>query len=279
MDEARTQSQQGTPTRFAFGANWRDFAEIIDDRRIDEAERGLLRLVGHEALRNASLLDIGCGSGLHALAALRLGAKRVTAIDIDPTCTATAEQLLRRSGLAGHADIRTMSIFDAAPNVLGTYDIVYSWGALHHTGDLWRAMERAASLLNPGGLLVFALYRRTPLCPLWALEKRFYAGAKWPVQSIVRCAFLAAFAAGLLLRARSPRRYASDYVRCRGMSFWHDVHDWLGGYPYESAAPEEVEAFAARHGLQLVRQTLAARRLGLFGTGCSEYVYRRPACA
>lgn len=279
MGDIRAPSQQEASPRFAFGANWHDFAEVIDDHRIVEAEQGLLQLVGPKALRGASLLDIGCGSGLHALAALRLGAERVAAIDIDPMSTATTQLLLRRCGLADRADIRTMSIFDAAPNVLGTYDIVYSWGALHHTGDLWRAMERATSLVNPGGMFVFALYRRTPLCPLWLLEKRFYARTKQPVQNVIRIAFVSAFAVGLLLTGRNPRRYADDYIRCRGMSYWHDVHDWLGGYPYESAAPEDVEAFATRHGLALVRQRLAARRLGLFGTGCSEYVYRWPARA
>jgi SAM-dependent methyltransferase len=279
MDEPRASNQQGTSPCFAFGANWRDFAGIIDDRRIEEAERGLLRLVGPHALSGASFLDIGCGSGLHTLAALRLGADRVTAIDTDSMSTATAQLLLQRSGCAGRADIRTMSVFDATPDVLGTYDIVYSWGALHHTGDLWRAMERAVSLLKPGGMFVFALYRRTLLCPLWSLEKRFYARASRPVQGIVRCAYVAAFAAGLLLTGRSPWRYADNYSHRRGMSFRHDVHDWLGGYPYEAASPEDVEAFAARHGLALVRQHLAPRRLGLFGTGCSEYAYRRPAQA
>jgi SAM-dependent methyltransferase len=261
--------------RFAFGENWQAFATIIDERRVEAAETALRNLIGEDAIRGTSLLDIGCGSGLHTVAALRLGAAHVTAFDVDPVSVATTRSVIQHFGLATRATVSTRSVFEARAEQLGLYDIVYSWGALHHTGDLWRAMDCAAALVRPGGMLAVALYRKTPLCRLWAREKRLYAAARPWLQSTIRAGFLALFSMGLLATGRSPFRYSRDYLRHRGMSFRHDVHDWLGGYPYQSAGPEEVDAFAAERGFTPLRRNLAERRLGIFGTGCSEYVYRR----
>jgi SAM-dependent methyltransferase len=262
---------------FAFGDNWQAFAATIDERRVEVAEAALRELIGSDSIRGASLLDVGCGSGLHAVAALRLGATHVTAFDSDPVSVATTRSVIDQFGLAPKATVSTLSIFDARAEQLGLYDIVYSWGVLHHTGDLWRAMDCAAALVRPGGILAVALYQKTPFCRLWAHEKKFYAAARPWVQSSIRSGFLTLFSIGLLATGRSPRRYSRDYLQHRGMSFHHDVHDWLGGYPYQSTTPEEVEDFAAERGFVPVRRNLVPQRLGLFGTGCSEYVYRRQA--
>ena len=81
-------------SHFSFGENWASYAELIDEPAIVEAERGLVRLVGADGIRGRTFLDLGCGSGLHALAALRLGATRVDAIDIDPVAAKTAQAVL-----------------------------------------------------------------------------------------------------------------------------------------------------------------------------------------
>jgi len=58
----------------------------------------------------------------------------------------------------------------------------------------------------------------------------------------------------------------------RGMSAWHDLLDWLGGYPFEVSRPEEVFDFYRKRGFTLERLTTAGGRLG-----CNEFVFRRTA--
>ncbi len=63
-------------SHFSFGENWSHYAEKIDEARIEEAEKSLIRLVGRENIEGKTFLDIGCGSGLFSLAAVRFGAKK-----------------------------------------------------------------------------------------------------------------------------------------------------------------------------------------------------------
>jgi 2-polyprenyl-6-hydroxyphenyl methylase/3-demethylubiquinone-9 3-methyltransferase len=167
------------------------------------------------------------------------------------------------------------SVFELSP-AEGRFDVVHSWGVLHHTGALWRAMETAAAMVAPGGTFAVALYRRTPLCGFWKREKRLYAAAPPPVQAVVRGLYKVAYAAGLAATGRNPIRYVREYAKERGMSWHHDVHDWLGGYPYESTTPEEVMEFLKKRGFRIERtfEHEAAAR-GLFGSHCDEFVARK----
>lgn len=255
---------------FAFGKNWASYSALIGDREIAAAERALLKLIPVDQLRGRSFLDIGCGSGLHTLAAIKLGAGPVTAIDIDPDSTATTRAVLDRLGAA--ATVRKVSVFD----LTGTFDIVYSWGVLHHTGDMWRAVEKAASLVAPGGLLAVALYRSTKSDAFWVREKRWYAGAPAWAQSIARTVYRTAFRfACRRVTGKSYRVFVENYKK-RGMDHNHDIHDWLGGYPYETALAPDVDCKLTGLGLSKER-VFAYPRLGRapFGSVCDEYVYRR----
>jgi 2-polyprenyl-6-hydroxyphenyl methylase/3-demethylubiquinone-9 3-methyltransferase len=263
-------------SHFRFGDNWASYAGGIDAEAIAEAERGILRLISREELAARNFLDIGCGSGIHALAAARLGAKRILAVDIDPRSVETTRALL--SARASHAfwNAETISVFDLDPAEVGTFDVVYSWDVLHHTGDLDTAMRRAAALVAPGGLFAFALYRRTHCDRLWTAEKRWYASASPRAQRLAQSLYTALFKVALAATGRSFAAYVAKKKRERGMEFAHDVRDWLGGYPYETIAPEEVERLMRELGLSEVRRFARARRsLGLFGSGCDEYVYRK----
>jgi 2-polyprenyl-6-hydroxyphenyl methylase/3-demethylubiquinone-9 3-methyltransferase len=271
-------------THFSFGENWLGYLSQVDEQAKDEAENGLLKLFPREALAGARVLDIGCGSGVHSLAALRLGAAELTAIDIDPNSVKAARQLLGEAPPSVKKDIRVLSIFDAEPEELGSFDIVYSWGVLHHTGAMWEAVERAARFVRPGGLFGLALYEKCPSCGFWKVEKRLYSRSPALVQKAIRGVYKAAFYAGLIATGRSPFSYVRSYKSTRGMSFHHDVHDWLGGYPYESATVEDVRTRLQDWGFEMVRLFSAKPRLGLFGTGCAEFTLRRierpdpPAC-
>ena len=183
--------------RFKFGENWRQFAAHLHPDQIVEAGESLSRLLGRNELEGLSFLDIGCGSGLFSLAARKMGA-RVRSFDFDPD-SASCTQALRDRYYPDdpHWIVERGSILDSGYiGRLDRCDIVYSWGVLHHTGAMWAALDRAAGLVAPSGILAIALYRQTPLCWAWRIEKRAYVSLPAFIQSVVRGAYKAAFFAG-----------------------------------------------------------------------------------
>lgn len=258
---------------FAFGKNWESFRRVVTAERIAAAENGLTKLFPDGALRDADVLDIGCGSGLSALAALNLGAARVEGIDIDPDCVEAARALLSANAVAGCWSVRRQSVFDLSPPP--AYDVVHSWGVLHHTGDMWKAVRVAAALVKPGGYFAIALYRKTRWCGFWVREKRFYARAPSWVQSLARGVYKSAAILMMFKNGVNPRETISGYARRRGMSWSHDIHDWLGGYPYESASADAVRACLADLEFDIVREFVGDASGGLLGSGCDEFVARR----
>lgn len=259
---------------FAFGKNWASYAKLIDEAAIEESKNGLLKLIPQEGYKGRTFLDIGCGSGLHALASVRLGVSRIMAVDIDPDCVATTKVLLSRHNIPVPWQAEQISVFDLDPIRHGTFDIVYSWGVLHHTGDMWAAVKKASRMVARGGLLAVALYRTTRFDAFWKLEKRWYAHAFPAAQRLARVLYIAAFRL-VQVRLGSFRKVVPGYRSYRGMDFYHDVHDWLGGYPYETALAHEVETEMAALGLKPERVFGQPVTRGMFGTSCDEYVYRR----
>ncbi len=265
-------------THFAFGKNWAAFAEKITNAEIAEAERGLQKLLG-ERLDGLRFLDVGCGSGLHALAALLLGAREVVAVDIDADSVATTQAVLSRWSPAANFRVEQQSVFEMTSEKLGSFDVVYSWGVLHHTGDMRRALRQAAALVEEGGRFAFALYRRIWMDWFWRREKRWYAHASAWAQARARAFHRLLFRLGLAVTGRSFEHYVAQCRSKRGMDLEHEAHDWLGGWPYESISPREVEH--EMHGLGFKPDLIFARKgmlfgrdPGFFGLGCDEYVYR-----
>ena len=87
--------------------------------------------------------------------------------------------------------------------------------------------------------------------------------------------YKSAYLAGVAVTRRNPVTYVREYGSDRGMDFNHDVHDWLGGYPYESVDPVALQADLASLGFEPVRTFIVPVRRGLLGTRCDEYVVRR----
>jgi 2-polyprenyl-3-methyl-5-hydroxy-6-metoxy-1,4-benzoquinol methylase len=268
-----SENLENIETHFAFGKNWASYAGLIDEPQIDEAKKGLLKLIPADEFKGRSFLDIGCGSGLHALAAAQLGVSRIMAVDIDPDSVATSSAVLSSNNVTIPWRAEIMSVFDLDAARQGTFDIVYSWGVLHHTGSMWEAVSKAASMVAPHGLLTFALYRKTYIDPFWKLEKRLYAHAPQTIQRLVRAGYIAVFRLAMLLTGSSFREYVANYRSSRGMDFYHDIHDWLGGYPYETALAPEVEARLVSLGFKAERVFARSIRKGI-RFGCDEYVYR-----
>lgn len=265
-------------THFAFGKNWIDYAQKINESKIAHAVADLQRLSGRNRFDGMSFLDIGCGSGLHSLAAIRMGAARVVGVDIDVDSVAAARSTLARFAPEADAHFAIASVFEMTTETHGGYDLVYSWGVLHHTGDMHRALTVAASLVRPGGTFMVALYRKTTFCGVWRVTKRWYASATPISQQRAMTVYILLFRLAFKLLGRNFRDYVSNYSKKRGMDFHNDVHDWMGGYPYESIHPVECHALFAKLGFQLEREFAKTPRRylsGLFGSGCDEYTYIR----
>ncbi|MBI2901344.1 MAG: class I SAM-dependent methyltransferase [Planctomycetes bacterium] len=245
---------------FRFGRNWREYARFVTGADVADACRDLERLTGPLAGRD--FLDIGCGSGMSSVAALRLGARRVVAFDLDPLSVEAGRFLLERFAAGGPWAVRSGSVLDPAfLSSVGGADVVHSWGVLHHTGRMWRALECAASAVRPGGALCVALYNRTPGSAMWRAVKRLGASAPEPIRAALAALLFLPRAAFRAAGGRNPLRDR------RGMSLWHDAVDWIGGFPFEVASPDEVVAFLGARGFEC-RTFIPAR-----GTGCNEFAF------
>jgi 2-polyprenyl-3-methyl-5-hydroxy-6-metoxy-1,4-benzoquinol methylase len=264
---------------FGFGKNWASYSALITGDQIEQAEKGVTALLGAK-VEGSTFLDIGCGSGLHSLAALRLGAKEVVAIDLDSDSVQTTRHVLEKHAPGLPYRVEQLSVFDLNPASFGQFDIVYSWGVLHHTGDLLRAIQKASSVVRGNGYLAIALYRRVWLDWFWWLEKSWYAHASLPAQARARSAYVIFYKIALICTCRNPSSFIESYKNKRGMDFMHDVHDWMGGWPYEAIGRSEVEPFLAKLSFCLrkfngSRGKLFGRDLGIFGSGCDEYLFQR----
>lgn len=259
---------------FSFGANWQHFLSVLDSERIREAENSLKEMLEIESLKGRRFLDIGSGSGLFSLAAHRLGAE-VVSFDYDPASVACTEEVKRRyaSESINWRIERGSALDKEYVQALGQFDIVYSWGVLHHTGDMWRAIENSVMAVAPGGHLFIAIYNNQGRASrIWTHIKQLYNASPRPVKWLLVLAAGAYFELrSLAARLAAPRRYKrAQPKRGRGMAKWYDLVDWVGGYPFEVAKPDEIFDFYRKHGFTLCRLRTCAG-----GIGCNEFVFKR----
>jgi 2-polyprenyl-3-methyl-5-hydroxy-6-metoxy-1,4-benzoquinol methylase len=264
--------------RFEFGKNWTQFLKVLDETRIVEAEKSLKKMLEMEDLKNKRFLDVGSGSGLFSLAARRLGAE-VHSFDYDPLSVACTEELKRRyfpgdlNWSVERGDVLDRHYLGA----LGEYDIVYSWGVLHHTGSMRRALENVAPLVKMKGMLFMSIYNdQGPLSQFWKSVKEFYNRSSKSVKILIILLFGVFFetrsASMRILRWKNPLpfKYWKEKKKSRGMSVWYDLVDWVGGYPFEVAKPDEIFDFYRTRGFTLMKLKTCGG-----GLGCNEYVFVR----
>lgn len=277
--EPRTAVQHATEiaagNRFKFGENWSRFLQVLDEERIRQAETSLARMLPF-SLAGKTFLDAGCGSGLFSLAARRLGAG-VHSFDYDPQSVAcTAE--LRRRYFPDDPDwsVAQGSVLDPEfLSSLGRFDVVYSWGVLHHTGSMWEALDNVEPLVQGGGSLFIAIYNdQGNWSRRWTKVKVLYNRSSKPVQFLLVIGVCVAswWKRWLkdLLRLR-PFETWRNAGRARGMSAWRDVVDWTGGYPFEVAKPEQIFDFYRQRGLVLQKLRTEGGN-----SGCNEFVFWKP---
>lgn len=247
-------------TRFAFGKNWSSYAKGVNEPEVESSGKGLSMLLpeGYDA-EGKSFLDIGCGSGLHSVAAAKLGFSPIISVDYDEDSVSTTRELANK--FAAPIDCFRDDILNS--KLTGQFDVVYSWGVLHHTGDMKTAINTAKALVKPGGLFIIAIYVKTPFCGMWKRIKRTYSASSQPVQKAMVAGFFGA------LKVRGVGSHA-----VRGMDIKHDAIDWLGGYPYESATASEIERIVGNR-FKLLASFNTIPGKGLFGTGCAEYTFQR----
>jgi SAM-dependent methyltransferase len=256
-------------SRFRFGENWSHFLAQLSEDRIQDAKKSLQQLFGLASLEGKTFLDVGSGSGLFSLAARKLGA-RVTSFDYDPQAAECTQELRKRYFPSDSTwRIEQGSALDSAYlKSLGSFDLVYSWGVLHHTGSLWEALKNVADVVAPGGQLGIAIYNdQGVFSRFWWLYKRIYVSSPALFQRLMVSLFGFYFGfrsrIATLVKGTSPKRD-------RGMSEKIDLVDWVGGFPFEVATPEAIKKFYETRQFRLKTMKTVGR-----GHGCNEFVFER----
>ncbi|GAK49906.1 3-demethylubiquinone-9 3-methyltransferase [Candidatus Moduliflexus flocculans] len=255
--------------QFAFGRNWQQYVEYaLTPEKIEQARQAFRQLCDGVAFQDRTFLDIGFGQGLALCLAHEMGAK-VLGIDIDNENVPSLQKTLTAFNFSCSPPYRIASILD--DNLVeelrhrGEFDIVHSWGVLHHTGDMWQAICNAARLVKPDGVFILSIYNQHWSSPLWRLIKWSYNHAPCVAQRLFVLLFYPIiYLTKFLVTGQNPKH------KQRGMDFFYDVVDWVGGYPYEYASAEAVCNFICRLGFDTVRVIPAN-----IPTACNQFVFKK----
>lgn len=262
--------------KFSFGKNWELFLKNLTPKKIAEAKKSLSDFTKLDNFEGKVFVDIGCGSGLFSLCALKLGAKKVISVDIDDSSIKCAKYLRKKYNSNNSKNWEVIKGSALDKNFIETLpkaDILYSWGVLHHTGDMYRALDNVDVLLKKNSIYYLAIYNDFKGLPFnsstWVSLKKFYSSSNYVFRKVFDMIYICIIIFGLLINFRNPISYIYNYskITVRGMNFYRDVVDWLGGYPFEYASVKKIDSFYKKRGLKLINLNKTERE------GCNEFLF------
>ena len=253
--------------RFKFGKNWKSYSRNINNETINVAQDSIKEFLKLDNLKGLKVLDAGCGSGIFSLASYNLGAKIIHSIDLDPICIETTKRLKEKfvNKIKDNWSINIKSILELNQKECYDYDIVYSWGVIHHTGNLDLAFDNLYKSVRIGGLLALSIYNDQGwLSKFWLIVKRIYNTNKLSMLLILLLFmpyFIFKSTITFLLLGKKQRR---------GMNIINNIIDWLGGYPFEVRSPYALIKYANKYNLKLIKINTVGNK-----HGCNEYLFRK----
>ena len=263
--------KSGEQISFSFGLNWRKFIDNLSENQLKAAEEDFIDFTGFTRLDGHVFLDAGCGSGLSSLVAIQMGANKVISIDIDPHSIESTMALKERYGKNDPSwEMYQCSLLDEhALRAFPPSTFVYAWGSVHHTGEMWKAVDNLINCVTPGGLLLLAIYNEGKYAGQWLIIKRMYNKSPWFLKKILLLSYHFYAFLRMLLKFENPVRYVREYRQPRGMNYFRNVEDWLGGLPYEYASVETVTGYVCDKGFDLVGLRRSVSH------GCNEFLFKK----
>ena len=274
-NESKHSNEVKKGNRFEFGKNWEKYLDNFDSNRLSNAQDSLKEMLSVKDLVGKKFLDVGCGSSIFSLAAKNLGAE-VVSMDFDPNSIACAHSLKNEF----YKDDNSWKIIEGSAIdkdfmiSLGSFDVVYSWGVLHHTNQMWNALDYIDFNVADDGQLFISLYNdQGRLSKVWKLIKKSY------VKTPKFLRFLIVFPCLIVLWGPATIRdflifkpFATwrNYNKHRGMDAYRDLLDWVGGYPFEVASPDKIFNFYKNKNYNLQNLITISG-----GHGCNEYVFKK----
>lgn len=253
---------------FSFGENWKDYVGTIDNDDITSANEDITDWLSENEITDKDIIDIGCGSGIHSYCFYKHGANKLVSVDADPRSVEATSLLRDRAEQPSNWTVSVGSILDdSLLENLGKFDVVYSWGVLHHTGEMWQAIENASTLAKPGGLFWISLYSKGPGYPKDLAIKQKYNKLSNVGKKIFIARKIVKIMWKRLKKGKNPITWNEKVGR--GMHKYHDIIDWYGGLPYEVASKDEIESFLDKRNFNLVRAQETKERT------CSVYLFKK----